>query len=158
MGKKAATKRSKNKPQKEEILKSTVDEIIDRRTFEPWSKPVVGCRFLRLNKPGEKAIGRLGFPIKNFRQCTSYPLRLDSGEIIELVGNKLLHKQIREGDLSGQRVEIEYQGREATRYGHYRKIYRVFKIGYGDMLSKKDWQEIIRIAKEKETENGKGKQ
>ncbi|MBW8003337.1 MAG: hypothetical protein FVQ80_15210 [Planctomycetes bacterium] len=116
------------KPHKTEIRKSTVDEITNRRTFEPFDKPTVGCRFHRFRKRGESLTGILGFPISNFRQCSSYPLELDSGEVVEIVGNRFLHQQIRKGGLCGQRVEIVYQGREFMGGGHYRKIYRVFKI------------------------------
>ena len=145
MGLKTKKTRPENPPKKE-ICKATVDEIISRRTFEPYSKPMVGCRFIRFKEPGESVAGRLGFPINNFQQCTSYPLVLDSGEVVEVVGNRLLHKQIREGELCGVRVEIVYQGLEWTRFGHRRKIYRVYKISH-DFKSKKEFESLIKKSK-----------
>lgn len=150
-------KTKKTRPEKshrKEICKDQVDGIISRRTFEPYSKPTIGCRFMRLKNPGENIIGQLGFPIRNFRQGTSYPLQLDNGEVVEIVGNRLLHKQIREGELCGQRVEIVYQGSEYTHYGHWRKVYRVFKVGY-DQISKQEWSKII--AKAKRSKDGEEK-
>lgn len=116
------------KRQEVEIGKRTVDKIVKRRTFEPWDKPVCGCRFYRFRKRGESLEGVLGFPVQNFRQGTSYPLTLDSGETVEVVGNKLLHLLIRKGELCGRRVRIEYQGAEVTTPGRWRKIYRIFEI------------------------------
>ncbi len=138
----------KNTPKKE-ILKETVDKIVKRRNFEPYEQPVVGCRFHRFKVKGESITGILGFPVTNWRQSTSYPLQLDSGEIVEIVGNRLLHKLIREGDLYGQRIEIQYVGREFPAGGPYRfkKVYRVFKIGFGPALSQADWQDIIEQSK-----------
>ena len=142
--------RKKEKIQsKKEVLRKTVDEITRRRTFEPFNQPTVGCRFLRLNKHGQSVVGQLGFPIRNFRQTTSYPLQLEDGEVVEILGNRLLHKQIAQGELCGRRVEIIYQGREYTRYGHYRKIYRVFEIGH-EQMSKEVWEKIAaELKKEK---------
>ena len=144
---------------KNEILKETVDEITNRRTFEPWTKPTIGCRFVRMKEPGETICGRLGFAIQNFHQPSSYPIILDDDEIVELVGNRLLHKQIREGELSGQRIEIVYQGCEFTGFGHRRKIYRIYKIGHEE-FPKKVWDKILAKTKSgkkqesKEAKNG----
>jgi len=120
-------KRHKLEPK--EVCKKLVDRITSSRTFEPFDKPTVGCRFHRFKIRGESIEGRLGFPIQNFRISTSYPLELKDGKTVEIVGNKLLHKQIREGGLCGQQVRITYQGRQFTHGGHHRKIYRVFKLG-----------------------------
>lgn len=113
-----------------EICKDEIDKLTNRRTFEPWEKPSVGCRFHRFRKRGDTVEGRLGKGIPNFRQGTSYPLKLDNGETVEIVGNRVLHKLIRRGELVGQRVRITYVGAEAYRAGHYRKVYRVFKVQY----------------------------
>ena len=130
----------------QEIKKSLIDRITNRRTFEPFDKPQVGCRFIRFKQRGQEVAGYLGFPIINYRQPTSYPLKLDTGEIVEIVGNKLLHKQINEGELCGQRVRIIYQGREFTHAGHHRKIYRVFKVGEKTIPSDV-WNRIFDEAK-----------
>jgi len=113
----------------QEINKPLIDRLTNRRTFEPFDKPQVGCRFIRFRQRGQEIDGYLGFPIPNFRMNTSYPMKLDSGEIVEIVGSKLLHKQIKGGKLCGQRVRIVYEGRDFTHAGHHRKIYRVFKVG-----------------------------
>lgn len=109
-----------------EVCKNEIDKIVDRRTCNPWGKATVGCRFHRFRQIGETVEGKLGFAIKNFLQATSYPLELESGEVIEIVGNRILHKLIRKGELCGQRVRITFVGREATSAGHYRKVYRAF--------------------------------
>ena len=115
-------------PKVTEICKEKIDKLTNRRTFEPWEKPSCGCRFFRFRKRGETIEGKLGKGIPNFRQGTSYPLELDNGETVEIVGNRILHDLIRRGELVGQRVRITYVGAEAYRAGHYRKVYRVFKI------------------------------
>ncbi len=138
---------------KKEICKRLVDRLVSRRTFEPFDRPTVGCRFYRFRIRGETITGRLGFPISNFQQGTSYALELNSGEIVEVVGNKLLHKQIREGELCGQRVQIVYMGRDFTHGGHHRKIYRVFKIGQQPALTHEQWDRLLETSKK--TRNSK---
>ncbi len=143
-------------PQKKEIGQERVDRLINRRTFEPYDKPTVGCRYIRFTIRGEDVVGQLGFPIKNWRQGTSYPLQLENGEIVELVGNRLLHKLIKEGELCGQRVQIVYQGRDFASGGPWRfhKVYRVYKIGH-KRITKEMWNKIVEKAKR--IQNGKGK-
>jgi len=111
-----------------EIGGDFIDRITRRRTFEPLSQPAVGCRYHIFKRKGEFVEGILGLPVVNYRRGTSYPLELQSGEIEEIVGNKLLHQLIRKGDLCGRMVRITYIGSEYTHAGHFRKIYRVFKI------------------------------
>ena len=113
-----------------EIGKEKIDKLTNRRTFEPWEKPSCSCRFYRFRIRGDTIEGKLGKGIPNFRQGTSYPLTLDNGETVEIVGNRILHSLIRQGELVGQRVRITFVGSEAYRAGHYRKIYRVFKVQY----------------------------
>jgi len=119
---------------KTEIEKKFVDRIVKSRTFEPLEKPTVGCRFWRPKRKGESVTGVIGMPITNFRCATSYPFRLvDTGELIEVLGNRQLHKLIKQADCYGQLVEIVYQGRQYTHAGHYRKIYRLYKIKWSDV-------------------------
>ena len=146
-------KTKKSQPKKTEVLKDTIDKIVRQRTFEPYNRPTVGCRFLRLTKPGDTVIGWLGFPIANFQQSTSYPVQLEDGTIVEIIGNRLLHKQIKQGELCGQKIELEYQGREYTAYGHYRKIYRIYKVGE-ETMSKAAWDKIIKDAEKRSQQNG----
>jgi len=145
------TKSGPKKPAKKEICKKTIDRIVGRRTFEPLSKPQIGCRFVRFRARGQRVEGQLGFPIENFRCGTSYPVQLDNDEIVEIIGNKLLHKQIREGELCGCRVRFVYQGRQFTNAGHHRKIFRVFKIGES-YIPEKIWN---KLAKKIKAKNGK---
>lgn len=114
-----------------EIGKGYVDRIVKSRTFEPWyHKPIAGCRFWRPKQQGDKIQGLIFEPVVNFRQSTSYPVELDNGEKVEVVGNKQLHHLIKQADCFGQRVEIIYCGRQYLINGHYRKIYRLFKIDW----------------------------
>ena len=141
-------KKGPGNPQKTEILKETIDRITKTRTFNPPINSQTGNRIVRLKTIGESVIGFLGWPITNFREGTSYPLQLESGEIIEVIGNALLHKQIKQGDLCGQKVEIVYQGRDYIHgfRGHYRKVYRVYKYE-NKPCSKDAWNKIMADSK-----------
>jgi hypothetical protein len=138
-----------------EIMGAAIDRIEQLRTFEPFDRPTIGCRFHRFRNRGETLEGMLGFPIVNYRQGTSYPLQLDNGEIVEIVANKLLHKQINKGELCGQRVKIVYIGRDFTHAGRCRKIYRVFKIDWPSIFSREQWLKIISESKKGAKKNGK---
>jgi len=142
-------KQSKKTPHNREICKSKIDEIVTRRTFEPYLRPSVGCRFLRFTTIGQIVTGRLGYPVKNFRQGTSYPLELNNGEIVEIVGNRLPHEQIRKGELSGRRIKIVYQGREFIYGGHHRKIFRIYVTEEQPIFSKAQWARILKAAERK---------
>lgn len=115
-----------------EVGQRIVDRIINSRTFEPWyHKPKVGESFWRPIKKGDAIRGIIQKPVTNLRQSSSYPIQLDSGKTMEVIGNKQLHNLIRKADCFGQKVEIIYQGRQYLANGHYRKIYRLFKIKPG---------------------------
>lgn len=129
-----------------EIMGPSVDRIVRKRTFEPFDRPVIGCRFIRFRKRGESITGQLGFPVENFRQGASYPLQLDSGEIVEIVGNKQLHRLISKGELCGRRVRIEYQGRQFLTSGHHRKIFRIYQQKHSQIFSRQQWNKIIANA------------
>jgi hypothetical protein len=137
-----------------EIMQTTIDRITARRTFEPFDRPTIGCRFHRFKKRGESIEGMLGWPVPNFRQGTSYPLETDDGEIIEIVANKLLHKQINKGELCGQRVRIQYEGREFVGFGLHRKIYRVFKVPWPTIFTREQWNKLIKEQKKRSANNG----
>jgi hypothetical protein len=122
-----AKKMPKN-PRYSEVGEKTIDRIERSRTFEPWDKPQIGCRFHIFKKRGESIEGILGQPITNFHRNSSYPIELDSGETVEVFANKLLHRLIQKNELVCKRVKIVYIGRQYTGYGHARKIYRVYKI------------------------------
>jgi len=130
-----------------EIMGPAVDRVVRKRTFEPFDRPVAGCRFIRFRARGESVTGQLGYPIENFRQGKSYPLKLDTGEIVEVIGNKQLHKLINKGELCGRHVRIEYQGRQFLSTGHHRKIYRIFEQKNGPIFSKAQWSKIIEGTK-----------
>ena len=146
-----AMSKSKKNVRKIEIGQKTIDKIVKRRTFNPPENSQTGNRLIRLKKPGESIIGFLGWPITNFREATSYPIQLESGEVVEIIGNRLLHKLIKENDLCGQKVEIVYQGRDycSSSYPHYRKIYRIYKYEQPIIFSKQDWNKILKQAKER---------
>lgn len=75
---------------------------------------------------GESVVGILGEPGEEMWRGSTYPLVLDTGRIIRLPGNRLLHKAIQTGDFVGQRVKITYEGKHYYRYGgHYQKVYSV---------------------------------
>ena len=112
-----------------EIGKDYVDRITKKRTFDPYyQKPQIGCRFWRPKRRGDYIIGHIFKQITNFRQSSSYPIKKLDGEIVELPGNKQLHRLIKKGDCFGQLIKIAYVGREFIINGHYRKIYRLYKI------------------------------
>lgn len=147
----------KKKSRKVEILKEEIDKITKTRTFNPPKTSQTGHRIVRLQTIGESIVGFLGWPITNFRESTSYPLQLESGEVIEIIGNRILHKQIRKGELCGQKVEIVYQGRDYINGlpGHYRKVYRIWK--YDEIpMSKDTWEKIIDAKKRSGKKNGSG--
>jgi hypothetical protein len=134
---------------------ATIDRITERRTFEPFDRPTVGCRFYRFRNRGESVEGMLGWPVPNFRQGTSYPLKFDSGEIVEIVANKLLHKQINKGELCGQRIRIQYEGKEFVGFGLHRKIYRVYKVAWPTLLTREQWTKLVEESKKRSEKNGK---
>lgn len=153
MGPKTKTRPGKTL-HKKQVCKSEIDRIVAQRTFEPYNKPTVGCRFVRFTKIGQRVVGQLGYPIKNFRQGTSYPLELDNGEIVELIGNRLLHTQIRKGELCGRRIELVYQGKDFIYGGHHRKIFRVYRIEHEPIFSKAQWNKILKAAERKKDARG----
>jgi len=132
-----------------EIMPRTIDRIQKSRKFEPRTKQpgATGGRLYRFRRRGETLEGELGYPIENYREATSYPLRLDTGEVIEVLGNKLLHTQIRKGDLVGSCVRIQFVGREYLWAGHYRKIYRVWKVDREPLIPKKVWKKLYEVLK-----------
>lgn len=111
-----------------EIGKSTIDRITQARTFEPHDRPKLGSEFFIFRRRGDSIRGILGHPIENYQRNTSYPLTLENGRIVEIFGNKLLHRLIQRHELIGSRVRIVYIGRQFIGQGHARKIYRVYKI------------------------------
>ena len=122
-------KKQKGPAKKQEICKAFVDRIEKSRTFNPfYQKPQVGCKYWRPHIIGETVEGILGLPLTNFRQSASFPIVLEDGKINEVLANKQLHHLIKQGDVIGQRVQIEYRGRQLITHGHYRKIYRLFKF------------------------------
>jgi len=136
------------KPKKdEEVMPRTIDRIEKGRKFEPHTKPLIGARFHRFRHRLEAVEGELGYPIGNYHERTSYPVRLDSGEIVEILGNKLFHTQVRKGDLVGSYVKIQYIGREYRYAGHYRKIFRVWKVDREPLIPKKVWKKLYEALK-----------
>lgn len=123
--------KAKGRPQsKKEIGKNYVDRIEKSRKFEPLDKPQIGARYWLPKQRGESIRGVISNPIQNIRRQSSYPIVLESGEIIEVFGNKQLHTLINKSDVMHQLVEIEYRGRQFTYAGHYRRIFRLHKIDY----------------------------
>lgn len=132
-----------------EVMPKTIDRIQKSQRFEPHTgQPgITGGRLYRFRRRGEMIEGEMGYPIKNYHEATSYPVRLDSGEVIEILGNKLLHAQIRKGDLVGSYVRIQFVGREYLWAGHYRKVYRVWKVERKPLIPKKVWKKLYEALK-----------
>ena len=116
---------------RKECEKEYVDRITKKCTCEPWYQtPQDGTKFWRPKVRGDKIVGYIGKPITNMRLTASYPIRKLAGELVELPGNKQLHKLIAKADVFCQLVEIEYVGMEYIVNGHYRKIYRLYKMKF----------------------------
>jgi len=126
-----------------QIGKGITDAAIRSRTFEAkqpqdYDAPA-GRIFWIARWPGDQIEGRLvAGPIVNPRRNSSYILQLDpdhplvkgrgSAEI-EIWGNKLLHKILRENDVRGRRLRIEYVGgRHIPGYTRAQKVYRVYLV------------------------------
>ena len=116
-----------------EVGKSRIDETVKERTFEYYNKPTVGDEFFIFRKVGDEITGQIcGHAISNVRRNSSYPLKLESGRVIEFFANKQLHGIIREFELIFSWVRIVYIGRNHQGWGgHAAKVYRVYKIKDG---------------------------
>lgn len=106
----------------------TIDRITQMRNFEPFQRPQVGARFFIFRQRGDAIEGIIRSAVQNFQRTNSYPIELDTGEIVEIFANKLLQRIIERNELIYSRVRIVYIGRQFVWGGHARKIYRVFKI------------------------------
>lgn len=126
--------KSEPKKNETEVGKEIVDDIIKQGTFEPFNKPPGDDRdFFRFRVQGDQIKGFLGKPITNLRQSTSYPIKQDDGNTIEIFGNKLLHKIIRQNELIGEKVRIVYIGGQQIPHCRWpRKIFRVYKIRWDE--------------------------
>jgi hypothetical protein len=120
MVKKAAKKKKKttkydSAPQKNEteVGKDRIDRTIRKRTFEYFDNPTIGVEFFLFRKIGDEITGQIiGHAIANVRRNSSYPLKLESGKVIEFFANKELHKTIRDFELIWSHVRIVYIGRD----------------------------------------------
>ena len=121
-----------SRPKKNEVEagKGLIDRIIRNRTFEPFDKPTIGVDFFIFKRKGDSLEGEIcGHAIQNIRRSSSYPIKLEDGTVVEIFANKLLHRLITKNELVFSHVRIVYIGRQQTAYGgHWRKIYRVYKI------------------------------
>ena len=118
-----------------EVGKDRVDRIVQKRTFEYFNKPTVGDEFFIFRKKGDEISGRIvGHAITNIRRNSSYPLKLESGRVVEFFANKQLHGIIRDYELIQAHVRIVYIGRNHNDWGHAAKVYRVYKIKDGSCL------------------------
>jgi len=116
-----------------EIGKDLIDRTIRKRTFEYYNNPTIGVEFFVFREIGDEITGHIiGHAITNIRRNSSYPLRLESGKVIEFFANKQLHGIIRDYALLWSRVRIVYIGRDHQIWGgHAAKVYRVYKIKDG---------------------------
>ncbi len=129
-----------SRPEKNEVetSKPLIDRIVRNRTFEPFDKPQVGSEFFIFKRKGDSLEGVIcGHAIQNIRRSNSYPIKLDDGRVVEIFAGRLLHRIIIKHELLFSRVRIVYIGRQATGFGgHWRKIYRVYKIKEGRTTQK----------------------
>lgn len=115
-----------------EVGKYRADQIVGKNTFEYYDKPTRGEEFIIFRDIGQEISGQIiGHAITNVRRNSSYPLRLESGKVIEFFANKQLHGIIRDFELIRAHVRIVYIGRNHNSWGHATKVYRVFKIKDG---------------------------
>ena len=140
MAKKAAKKKkiqtkydSAPKKGETEVGKDCIDRTISKPTFEYYNKPSIGVEFFIFRKIGDEITGQIiGHAITNVRRNSSYPLKLESGKVIEFFANKQLHGIIRDYELVMSHVRIVYIGRNHQAWGgHAAKVYRVYKIKNG---------------------------
>ena len=115
-----------------EVGKDRTDRIVGKRTFQYFDKPTVGDEFFIFRKLFDEISGQIiGHSITNIRRNSSYPLKLESGRVIEIFANKQLHGLIRDFELVFSHVRIAYIGRDHNGFGHAAKVYRVYKIDPG---------------------------
>jgi len=116
-----------------EVGKDRIDRTIQKPTFEYYNKPSIGVEFFIFRKIGDEITGQIiGHAITNVRRNSSYPLKLESGKVIEFFANKQLHGIIRDFELIFSKVRIVYIGRNHQAWGgHSAKVYRVYKIKNG---------------------------
>lgn len=127
MGRKKLSTSNPRKNEKE-IGKATIDRIVAKPVFEYFDQPQVGVRFHLFRERGEELVGRLvGHSIQNIRRNSSWPIKLESGEVVEVFANKTLSKQLHQCSIF-TKIRIVYIGREHGNFGHAKKIYRVYKI------------------------------
>jgi len=115
-----------------EVGGDRIDRTITKRTFQYFDKPTVGDEFFIFKNIGDELSGQIiGHAIANVRRNSSYPLRLESGRVVEIFANKQLHGIIRDFELIRSSVRIVYIGRNHNSWGHAAKVYRVYKIKDG---------------------------
>ncbi|KKN06578.1 hypothetical protein LCGC14_1075720 [marine sediment metagenome] len=109
-----------------EVGKAAVDRLVDKRAFEYFDRPTRGIRFHIFKQKGDEIVGKLvSHAISNIRRNSSYAIQIEGGEIVEVFANKTLHKQL--SDCFYQQIRIVYIGREQNKFGHAKKVYRVYK-------------------------------
>lgn len=126
-------KDDKNKKQIVEVGKEQIDKLTRSGTFEV---PVTGGpepdkrrRFFIFRQVGDSIEGTLCDPITNIRRNQSYPVRTSEGDILEIFANKIDHQIIKDNQLVGALVRIEYIGWQRIPHcSHPRKVKRWFKI------------------------------
>lgn len=118
-----------------EVGKDRIDKTIAKPTFEYYNKPSVGVEFFIFRKIGDEITGHIiGHAITNIRRNSSYPLKLESGRVIEFFANRQLHGIIRDFELIQAKVRIVYIGRDHQSWGgHAAKVYRVYIIKGGSV-------------------------
>lgn len=117
-------------PGEHEIDKDEIDEITEKRTFEYHNKPSLGNRFYIFHEKGDDLVGTVtGKPIQNVKRSSSWPIKLESGEVVEVFQNRILHPRLEK--CIGRKVRIVYIGREHVGRGHAMKVYRVYLIEHG---------------------------
>ena len=115
-----------------EVGKDRTDQITRKNTFEYFDKPSRGVEFIIFREINQELSGQIiGHAITNVRRNSSYPLRLESGRVVEFFANKQLHGIIRDFELIRSSVRIVYIGRNHNSWGHAAKVYRVYKIKDG---------------------------
>ena len=152
------TARYASKPKKGEVEigKGAVDRIVNKRTFEYFDHPQRGIRFHIFKEKGEELVGRLvSHAITNVRRNSSYAIKIEGGEIVEVFANKALHTQLK--DCFYQRIRIVYLGREQNSWGHAKKVYRVYQVDRapaGEPATAKQIKAKLK-ARRKESDDGK---
>ncbi len=157
------------KPRKNEKLlgKRTLQKTVESPDFYTKAYTDDGRFFFYFNNLGDFVKGRLLGKRANadVHRSNSYRMELcelnvngknvpvDYNEIVEFFANRQLQRTIDRNELIGSLVRIAYIGKKKTRFGHYQKVYAVYK-DLGVASRKESFQNEGKPSKPKKSRPG----